>query len=373
MNDNQVVKYQKSPIIKNLMPGLPERGKIKIGKKGETRKGRSGDYKLPQKLDYFLITTLERGSDDNFIIDKEIHKELGEKPKRIPITLLYDELTLNFQCRYSCYTGKNLQCSGDGEQGEWRNNDGTTQAVKCPCGKQDPKYDGKDKCKINGTLSVMMDVESSRVGGVWKFRTTGYNSTVGILSSLTLIKTLTGGALAGIPLNMTVMPKVATDPKGKTQTIYVVGVEFEGNVNTLKDVGMKIALTDATYRQRLIGVENEAKRLLSIDNNLIDESGDIVEEFYPDNAAPEMKPPDTAQNIEAELVNAIAPETVETIEVEPETIETVEVESETVETVKDVETGEPEKEISKPSQQVESFAKAIKSEPKTPKVDEDVF
>ena len=50
--------------IKNLCPGLVERGKIKIGMKGETRRSQSGGtYQLPVKLNHFLITTMERGQD----------------------------------------------------------------------------------------------------------------------------------------------------------------------------------------------------------------------------------------------------------------------------------------------------------------------
>ena len=43
-------------------------GKIKIGRKGEERtSGGGGKYRLPEKLDHFLITTRARGADDNFM------------------------------------------------------------------------------------------------------------------------------------------------------------------------------------------------------------------------------------------------------------------------------------------------------------------
>jgi len=304
---------RKSPIIKNLMPGLSERGKIKIGKKGAERNGSNGVYQLPQKLDHFLITTLERGKDNNFVINKEIHEELGEAPKVIPITLLYDDISLNFQCRYTCYFGKTLYCSGDGECADRLKAKDSPERheVPCPCHRNDPTFTGDDgkgkgKCKINGTLSVMIACKASTVGGVWKFRTTGYNSTVGILSSLSLIKTITGGALAGIPLNLTIVPKVATNPVDNSAvTVYVVGVEFAGNVQQLRDAGMKISLGDATYRQRLAHIEEEAKLLLSVDSAYIDEAADIVDEYYPEeHGQPEVLPPEGAKEIvlEAEVV-----------------------------------------------------------------------
>lgn len=279
---------RRSPICKNLIPGLTERGKIKIGKKGDNRqkKDGSGTYQLPQKLDYFLVTTLERGTDGNFIVDKQVHQMLGEKPKEIPVKLMFDDIALNFQCRYACFMGKTLFCSGDGEIADQlvnaNNQASSRQEVQCPCYRQEPTYQGKDKCKINGTLSVLIDGINS-VGGIHKFRTTGYNSTVGILSSLTLIRSLTGGFLAGLPLKMTIQPKVCTNPvDGTSQTVYVVGIEFAGSLSDLQKQSLSIAQNNAEFRVRMINVEKEVAKLISVDASLIDESGDITEEFYTD-------------------------------------------------------------------------------------------
>ncbi len=64
-----------SLIIKGLSPGLPERGKIKIGYKGKTITSAKGnEFQPPKKLDHFFVTTLERDKDGNFKHDKAIHK-----------------------------------------------------------------------------------------------------------------------------------------------------------------------------------------------------------------------------------------------------------------------------------------------------------
>ena len=47
-------------MIVNRTPTLPERGKIKIGQHGAERQGKSGTYRLPVKLDHFVVTTLHR-------------------------------------------------------------------------------------------------------------------------------------------------------------------------------------------------------------------------------------------------------------------------------------------------------------------------
>ena len=297
--------YQLSSIVKNIMPGLTERGKIKIGRKGAQRSKGDKTWQQPEKLDHFIVTKLERGIDNNFVIDADIHKLLGgEKPKRIPIQLLYNDLSLNFQCRYTCYYGKTLFCTGDGENArQATDKKGSVKEVACTCYRQDPTFAGDEgksagtgKCKINGVLSCVIQGADS-VGGVWKFRTTGWNSTVGILSSLSFIKTLTGGHLAGLPLVTTIQPKVATNPiSGESVTIQVVGIEFAGSMADLQKTTLSLATQNAAFFARLASVETEAQKMLSVDADIIDNAGDIVDEFFPEQpetpqlTAPEIQP-----------------------------------------------------------------------------------
>jgi hypothetical protein len=292
----------KSPGIRNLTPGLREIGKIKIGMKGGQRQKQdgSGTYNLPTKVDHFIVTTLERDKDGvNFRRDEALYAKLklDPQPKRLPIRLLFDDINLNLQSRYACYTGKTLFCSGDGvaafqlEQGA----PGRKQ-VKCPCHRQDRGYKGPDACKIHATLSVLID-GANTIGGVWKLRTTSYNTTVGMYGSLMLISTMTGGILAGLPLQLTVAPKITTDPDGKSQTIFVVGIEYDGDIASLQDGTLKIAQRNAEYRQRLIAVEDNVRKMISVDAELVDEAGDIVDEYHqtepqpPQLSTPEATPP----------------------------------------------------------------------------------
>jgi len=277
--------YEKgrSPIIRNFRPGLPERGKIKIGKKGEWRTSKTSgkEFQLPTKLDHFLVTTMERDNDNNFVKDAEIHKMLGEKPKRIPVYLMYNDIALNFQCRYTCYRGRTLWCSGDGE-GAFR--DG--KETECPCDHLDIDYKGELKCKPYGVLAVIIK-GSEFVGGVWKFRTTSFNTIRGLLSSMALIKGITHGQLSGIPLDLTIQPKTCIPPDGKSQTVYVVGLEYKGDPSSLLEAGYKKLLTDASHIQRMEKIEEEAKK--NIDVEVPD--NEVLEEFYPEQVVKEEPPP----------------------------------------------------------------------------------
>jgi len=305
------MQYEKGrkPIIQGLIPGLTERGKIKIGMKGAKRTSRSGnEFRLPQKIDHFLVTTLERDENDNFKKDVVIHKELGAKPKILPIRLLFDDIPLNFQCRYTCYIGKSLGCSGDGEFAirisNGNNGKETQKQVDCPCERKEPGYEGKYSCKVNGTLSVLVDCKSASIGGVWKFRTTGYNSTVGILSSLTLIHSITGGLLAGIPLKMVVGPKTTT-ADNKPVTIYVVGVEFKGSeeselplIDQLRQVSLDMAQNTANHRLRMENVEETARKMIAYNHDLQNEKADIVDEFFPENNVEDVQDPEIPKDPE---------------------------------------------------------------------------
>ena len=292
--------------IKNLCPGLMEVGKIKIGKKGTSRptQGGGGTWQPPQKLDHFLITTMQRGEDGNYLQDDNLTKRFapsGEPLRSIPVRLIYDDIALNFATRYICYYGKTVYCSGDGETALRLQSDKKTYATRtCTCGRQDPKYNGdngpngpdnvggsnsKGKCKINGILSVIID-GADRVGGVWKFRTTSYNSVVGILSSLALIQRITGGRLAGIPMMMTVSPKTVQDPlEGKQQTIHIVGLQYAGTMDSLREVGYQIALTEAKHGISMARIEEDARMLLTHTPTAglgDDIAEDVIEEFYPE-------------------------------------------------------------------------------------------
>lgn len=310
----------KSPIIKGLSPGLLEIGKIKIGKKGEQRQGgQSGSWQLPQRVDHFIVTTLERGQDNNFLRDDRLYKKLGipEKPKELPITLLFDDIAANFQCRFACYKGKVLFCSGDGEYAhQLTDKSGERKEVTCPCHRYtDQLFKGDDgkgngKCKMNGKLSCMI-TGADVIGGVWVFRTTSYNSNTGILSSLAFVKTMTGGMLAGIPLALTIQPKVATTPEGQSTTIQVVGIRYAGSIEDLQQGALKLAQRNADFRARLGSVEAEAVKLISVDRDLTDQAGDIIaEEYYPPEA--ELVAP-VAQEVESQE----KPETVETSPEQP--------------------------------------------------------
>lgn len=279
--------------IRGLVPRLPERGKIKIGGLGQERTSQAGNkWQAPVKFDHFVITTLERGSDGNLLPDLAMRERFGDKPTSLPVRLLFDDPTLNMPTRYACYKGRSLWCAGDGATAQ-RLNDKTGEhfEVECTCPLADPtikRGPTEMRCKMNGALSVLID-GASGIGGVWKFRTTSYNSILGLLSSMSFIRQVTGGPLANIPLQLTLQPRQAANPvDGSAVQIFVVGLEFDGDMEALQDTGHRIALHRATTHLSIEHIEEEARRVLALappSNAPLpgdDSAEDIVSEYYPE-------------------------------------------------------------------------------------------
>jgi len=279
-------------MIKNFQPQLPERGKIKIGERGEQKQSSQGKtFAQPRKLDHFVITTLQRDSAGRLQPDTALMSKLAKNGKltEIPIKLLYDDIDLNFLTRYACYRGARCWCSGDGESAQRStSNDGKYQTVPCPCERVDPMFSGSDRCKLMGTLQVLIE-GVDRIGGVWKFRTTSWNSTNGILSSLLLIKSITGGPLAGIPLQMVLSPKTVTVPTtGQAMVIYVVSLEYWGSETQLAALGYDIARKRIEHRVKMEQIEEQARKLLALPQaEPLVEQVDTAAEFFPEAATPE--------------------------------------------------------------------------------------
>jgi hypothetical protein len=282
--------------VKGLIPQLAERGKIKIGEKGETKTSQGGkQFAMPRKLDHFLITTMQRDAAGRLLSDTALMARLqpeGGKITDIPVRLLYDDIDLNFQTRYACYRGNRCWCSGDGEKAQRLagENNGKYQEVLCSCERVDPYYTGQDRCKILGTLQLLIE-GTDRIGGVWKYRTTSWNTVNAILSSLALIKTITGGPLAGIPLWMVLSPKTVTVPNsGQNMVVFVVSLEYRGPEQELAELGYNIARRRIEHRVKLEQIEDDARRLLLPPHaEPIEEQAETGAEFFPDVAMEEVQ------------------------------------------------------------------------------------
>lgn len=288
---------EKSMLVKGLTPRLPERGKIKIGIKGQWIESKEGNsFQPPKKLDHFIITKTVRGEDKlaNFVEDTALMTLLkGEyadpdgKLRRIPIRLLFNDIGLNVQTRYAAYKGrKTLLCSGDGKSATKNDGKGGFTEVECPCKHKDPVYQAEHpketKCKLTTRFQCEI-VGCEEVGGVFIFRSTSYNIGVELPSSIAYIDTLTTGVLIGLDLTLVIGPR--TTEKG---IIHVVTVIYKGSRTDLKEAAIKLLESDTVYSKRHELVEIRARKMLVSTNELQeylgDNAEDITAEHYPEEA-----------------------------------------------------------------------------------------
>jgi len=262
-------------MIKNMQFGLKEIGAIKIGGLGEEKQGKNGPYRLPVKLDHFVVNTKHKDAQGNFIPDAAIMKAIGQDAKEIDVCLLYNDPTLNFYTRYNEYKGGKRMCSGDGEHAT--KEDGS----KLICDPDTCATFKAKKCKANGILSVVLP-DAPRLGGVYKFRTTSFNSIRSILSSMFFLQSLTGGILANIPLKLTVSPQ-SVNPVGSptAQTIYVVNLEYAGTVDDLHRQTVALMTERASMQQKIAELESQARVALGMPESA-EEILDTEAEFYPE-------------------------------------------------------------------------------------------
>jgi len=278
-------------VIKNLKVMLPEYGKIKAGTKGEeVISGGGKKFRLPKKLDHFIITTTERDNEGNLILDTDLMEALKksddaivDKEKNligIPIRLLYNSIDLNFQTRYACYVGGKCVCSGNGETGRTR--DG--RDVKCPCKQLAFDYEGKDKCKANGRLVCLID-GASIVGACHVLRTTSINTVNG---SLAFIQAAASGMLAFLPLHLILKPKTVTIPSGAPSTVYVSSIVYRGSIEQMRDKALMMAKEKAQFLIEMDTVEESARELIEQEVESEQEQLEVQQEFYPDSIDAEV-------------------------------------------------------------------------------------
>ena len=204
---------------------LPRQGKIKIGEKvqKENRNGKMVEY--PVALDHFKVP-------------EEVAAIYGQDPKELDIIFPVNDLEQIFPQYMKKYGKVGLHCKGDGETGTAMI-DGEMVERECNPD-EDPWCKG---CMPKGTLSYIVPKVSSM--RVYQTTTSGWNSIVNINSSLDMIRGMTGGKIAFIPLKLKVEPHdgtIITDGKQFKKTVFVLQIDIEGTMTDFIAQHRRVAL-----------------------------------------------------------------------------------------------------------------------------------
>lgn len=281
-----------------LTPRLVELGKIKIGTLGQERRSQSGGtYRMPQKLDHFTITTMNRDAggllEEDAALMQQLAAEHGSPDghlREIPVALLSDDDDDNLQCAFVAYNGKTCGARSDGRT--------LTTFVDFKTGRKlaEPKslpWDasylalknnkGGPLFKKHTVLNCVISAQHARWGGVYKFRTTSAITGDQLLGSLRHIKALTGGVVSGLPLRLVVRP-MQVSPNGTTTTVYVVHLELRGpDLQAIQQKALELAQFRLQNRQQVLEAQRGLKRLIVMPGEEREiEAEDVRQEFHPD-------------------------------------------------------------------------------------------
>ncbi|KQB61307.1 phage capsid protein, partial [Acidovorax facilis] len=193
-------------MLKGLALTPPVIGRIAIGRVVE-KNGR----RLPEKDDEFTLTSQVQNKEGwvPHPVDAQLRKEPGAKLRSIPVRLLFDDPDLSLRANYTMFdraTGRPL-CVGDGESCKRVTLSGM-QSLPCPSPAVCPlAQDGN--CKPYGRLHVRVEADGSTEAGTagdelgsFVFRTTGFNSIRTLSARLRYLFAVSGGLLAGLPLEL---------------------------------------------------------------------------------------------------------------------------------------------------------------------------
>ena len=238
---------------------IPRIGKIYLGVK---RSNGTKDY--PSAVDYFVVRA--DGGNTSEDAARAFHEAYGPEPREITIAFPSDDPE-NFMPQYlASYHGgggrSELWCKGDGLKA--RRMDGQGGYVEMDCLYQDcPIYQQK-KCKpLTRLLFLLPDVEGI---GVWELDTTSYFSAQNLGSSVQLIRQLTRGRIAMIPLKLRLIPQ-SVSPEGTTKTVYVLDLQLV-NVK-LMELLNRIPTLELAESTQLVEPSDDMPDDLFIDSSLV--------------------------------------------------------------------------------------------------------
>jgi hypothetical protein len=286
-------------------------GHVKIGgvRTVETRHGLT---KVPEKHDYFTVTTAQRNKHgygyevDTDLMDILIKKDKTSKDgrlRRMMVMLPSNDMDENLVTNLAIYDTKGCRCRGDGKEAEFINPiNGKVHKVPCPCQMLRIRLGQKDNpdsrpthkmniqpnagrgyiCKANGILRLLI-LEAKTVGGIHLLKTTSSNSIKQLFASMRHISFITGGVIAHVPLMLEVNPKrVRPAYSDKYQTVYVVNLTHKES--NLGEFLRKVAREHQLYQQmrKSIAGKKEYNFLPAPGFENIDEQQEVAGEYWPE-------------------------------------------------------------------------------------------
>lgn len=195
---------------------LPRVGKVRLGIKAENAQG----VEYPKAVDYFVVNDDQATSS---AAASAFHRAYPGEPKSIDIAFPSDKPEEFFQQWYRRYgKSKGLICKGDGETAT-RLDESTEEMVEIEC-TPECEYLAKKHCRPVGSLQFL--IPSITGIAVWQIDTGSYHSIVNLNSAIDMVRSLTGGRIAFVPLKLVIREREA-QPNGTKKIINVLDIALE--------------------------------------------------------------------------------------------------------------------------------------------------
>ncbi|HHV27396.1 MAG TPA: hypothetical protein GXX63_09400 [Tissierellia bacterium] len=185
---------------------LPRLGKIKLGKRNMENKG------IPYQTEYFVCP-------------EEVQAVYGPEPTELDIMFPANDMEIIFPQYYKKYGKTGLKCKGDGQNATCMVKG---ELIEKDCTPNSPECSG---CKPIGTLNFTLPKIAGF--GAWQIWTSSWNSIVNLNSSIDMIKVMTGGKIAFIPLKLILQEHnaVIQSDKGQFQKkVYVMSLNIDSTM-----------------------------------------------------------------------------------------------------------------------------------------------
>jgi hypothetical protein len=173
-----------------------------------------GDKAIPQKDDFFRITSLVQNKDrswDAHPIEATVRAACGaqEKLAAIPVRIAYDSPALTLINRYTAFDAKSgrVLCAGNGARARRATEDGVRD-IDCPR-PEACEYGVRMRCRSYTRVHFRVEGQTDEFG-VFVLRTTGHNTLRYLSARLNALHGLTQGKLAGLPMLLVLRAKSTT-------------------------------------------------------------------------------------------------------------------------------------------------------------------
>ena len=226
---------------------LPRLNKIRLGIKVKNAQGKEYPKETP-----------------HFVVPPEVAEQYGETPTELDVMLPLENEEVCFVQKLAYYgSSKGLQCHGNGETAERKNDKGEWEPRSCPCELRKTKENPQGQCSELGHLMVLLPKVS--LGGVYQITTSSYNSVVDLNSSIDYIRALVG-RIAMVPLKLRRVP-TQTNHDGKRQTHYTLALVLDADVNGVNQLRFDSTRVLQTARGniQIEGPAEENPRLDAVD------------------------------------------------------------------------------------------------------------